>query len=313
MHAREHMYWSFVMYSIVMYIYTSIIGVRDLDWGWHAILLVLLVISVVLNDLSNVIYSRLKKINANRSTGEDGKKVKKQKATRKERLTSISLRLSSYSFLFLVTAFTSYVAMPITDTSIIIVVGYMTALCGAWVPDFDTMLADISFHRHPLTHSAMFYTPVALWAILVCPVQFTWVLIAIVAFLIGGASHMLCDQFKSGETLDDAFFGFFTFKTSPGNIREIRSDRERHWLFIQLGFFVFWILISWFRVNLSSFMTYVPVWDGTTVTMSTVPTILISIAGAYYGFMLMLFLAWPEKKKKKTSTKKKKEIVQSKL
>ncbi len=288
MNKREHFFWSLTFYSLSIFLYSVILDFRDLSTRWYIILFIIVLFSILFNDWANFLISRMKSINKKR-----GENVNKIKLTDDDKRRILKLRISAYTLLFFTVVFTGVASMPMTDSSISLIVGYMTAISGGSFPDLDTIPHDTKYHRNPFTHSGMFVVPIGLISTLILPVIFLKVLtIPILAYMIGVTSHLVCDNFNSNGTLSDAFVGLLTIKGAPGDIRGIRTNRERQWLLYHYAFLIFFILLGFMRMDLRGFMDYDPIWNGSTIILSPIPIIIFIITGMYLLVGYLLYRAW---------------------
>lgn len=269
MEGREHLFWALMFYSLSIFTCTVALDFRDLNWKWYVVLLVLLFCSIALNEGGNFVKSHNKKLNKNR-----GKDVPEIKMSREDRLLMNCSWALSYLFLLFTMAFTGIASMPMAGSSLFLVFGYIMAIGGGMMPDFDTMI--LHRHRNPVTHSGLFPVSIGCLVLLICPVAFLDLCILSAGFLLGYGSHLICDNINSGSTFADAITGLITSKSSPGNIINIMSCRERQWLAAGWIPAMVLVVLTFLRSGEIWFMDYIPIWDGTSFIMSPIPWIVVS-------------------------------------
>lgn len=291
MQGREHFFWSLSAYSVSIFAFTVVTGARDLNWKWYLILFMLLFVSMVLNELGNWIKSHNKKLNKNR-----GKGVDKIPITRLQRNEKMLLHLWAYFILLVTMIYTGIVSMPASGgSSLFLLIGYMTAVFGGEFPDKDFYLFRAGGHRNPVTHSGMIFMSIGVIAILVCPIEFLPLMFPVSSLLLGSATHLICDQFKSNQMLSDAFAGIVKFKSSPGDIRGIKSDKERQWLAYHSVWLLSFSVIALLRIGRYWFMDYMPIWNGTNILMSPVPWMMVASLLVYYVVSMIMIATWRKK------------------
>ncbi|MHA1681806.1 MAG: hypothetical protein ACTSUE_12420 [Promethearchaeota archaeon] len=285
MNGKEHMYWSLASYSVIMFIYSTVMDFKDLKWIWYVVMIFLVVCSILLNDYANYIYSSIKRIN------KDLEGEIRVELSKKERKKMNTTKMVSYGLLFLTMTYAGIVAMPASGSSLFILLGYMTAYFGGVFPDFDSSIS-VTYHRHPSIHSGIFPLVIGMLAIFICPVASFSLMIPYAGFLIGVTSHLIADNLKSNATLADVFVGLANEKGAPGDIRQIREDRERAWLFLHYAFLIVTILLMFMRKDGVAFMNFPDVWTSGVVNITLVPGILLGFTGIYYLVTIIAFQCW---------------------
>jgi succinate dehydrogenase/fumarate reductase cytochrome b subunit len=306
MNGREHLYWALMSFSISIFAFTIIFNYRDVGLIIYVALLVFIIISAILNEIANFIVSRVKKINRARNKEEGGKEIKIEPGESKN---VNYLRAASYLFLGFLIILVIYVAIPASDIPAFIIAGYGGAFWGAFLPDLDKTIVDIRYHRNPVTHSGMIVFAIGIYALLAIPDEYISLMLFFIGLVMGTAAHVFCDNIESEGTLADVFTGF-KWKECPGDIRMIREEYERSWLFFHGISLVILIVLMFFKFNLEPFMAYPVIWDGTSFVTTPVSDAILGFAIVYYVASFAMFIGWSSwitmigKKKKPAKGKK---------
>ncbi len=320
MHGREHMYWALMAFSIFVFAFAVQQGYYDPGgFTWFA-WVVTIAASVVCNELSNVIASRLKKEKELEKKKSTDDKHDKNDASIKNMRSGMNLlgtifRIVTYAILGLFIIVCTYVGMNGADHVYFIIFAYMTAAFGAIFPDLidSTIPNDMRFHRDPWAHSTVIASAVALGCLITVRYEFVSLNLFSIAFLLGNAAHLLCDNFESGGTLSDAFTSPMHWMECPGDIRHIEERYERAWLNTQAAFAFILLSFIAYRYGMTSefdgFMASIAIYDPATqsFTFSTIAIAVISIVATCYAITFILYHAW-KKKPKGTSGLSKKSV-----
>ena len=259
---------------------------RDLNWKWYLVLLILLILTMAFNEAGNFINSSNKKLNKNR-----GKDVPEIKMNDRERLFMHLFWAVAYLFLLFTMAFTGVVSMPMSSTtSLFLVFGYIMAVAGGMMPDFDTPI--LHRHRNPITHSGLFPVSIGALVLLVCPTTVLDICILSAGFLLGYGSHLICDNINSGSTFSDAISGLIAMKSSPGNVIGIKSDRERQWLGIGWIPVMILVVLTFMRLGEFGFMDYPPIWNGGSFIMAPTSWLVVIFWIGHVIVTLACYVRW---------------------
>ncbi|MFX0099274.1 MAG: hypothetical protein ACFFCS_06795 [Candidatus Hodarchaeota archaeon] len=288
MKGREHLIWALMAYSLAIFFYSVVLDFRNLKWIWYLLFIIQLFLSIVFNDYANLINTRNEIQNKNRKKGSP-----RIKLTDKEKWMIDFCRIMTYILLVLTMTFTGVFSMPMADTSLTLMLGYMTAFFGGAFPDFDSFI-NIKFHRDPFTHSGILAVSVCVTALLICPYSYISVLIPFIGFLLGVTSHLVADNLKSDATLADALFGLFKEKGAPGDIRKIVENRERHWLGYHYISCLFLAILMLMRIAAAGIMNWKSLPEKT--LNSPGGLFLLGFWGLYLILSGIFYLAWKKKK-----------------
>jgi Flp pilus assembly protein TadB len=310
-------------FSMSLFAYTVIFQYRMIGLASYSILLVLIILSIACLDLSNSIVakeernarSRAKEekektveqqspaVNADGSQGTQPSKVNTHGASKvtlssKNELLLARLRIGSYIFLFLIVAFTSYIAVPAVQDPSDLVIAYILAFLCARMPDLDKDITDgdMRFHRNPVSHSAIYGLVTGYVAILLIAtdVMSTAKIIFFIAIVIGVASHLIVDNIESEMPISDAVRAIVHRAKCPGDIRHIRSKRQHEWLWLNAITLIIMAVLLYGRYEMYASILGMQSYNNYTYAFifTTNAWILTGIVGACYIAILIAAAVW---------------------
>ena len=301
MNGREHIFWAIMGFSVFIFAFSVEQGYYDPgNFTWFA-LITTIVASMALNETTNVVAL---KNGPNKSSDPSAKAVRSG-----ANLLETVLRIVTYVCLGLVVVVSTFVGAKGADDPFYIVWAYFVTAFGGLFPDFldSTIPGDMRVHRDPLAHSTVLASAASGTCLLFVEYDNVSLNIFAIAFLLGNAIHLLCDNIESKSTLAAAFKDPLHWKECPGDIRKIGEVHERSWLNSQVIMaFVLFAFIS-LRYGMTSaddgVMSGIVIFDKSTgaFTWMTINLTVIAILGCCYIFTFVSFIVWSrgdEKQKK---------------
>lgn len=315
MDGREHLFWGVLIYSLTLFGYSIVFGYVTASI-YVFLMLVLLVVAAISFDVAanNIVQSSKAKKHE-----EKVEKIKDEAMTPEERKKMLSRQMCSYLFLGLVAVLCAYVSSPLSDNPIFVIGGFIGAAFGSWLPDMDKIVADISKHRNPVSHSSLLLLALACYSTIMLPDVWVSAMLFFLGVMIGNTAHLVCDNFLEQGTVKDFFHAFHSWKECPGDIRHVRKEWNRAWLLLNAGLMVAMIFFMLARFDYIDFpwsenLVVVSVVYGQTIEpgysvawsyVMTAPALFVVILTlVFYGTVFVAFGAWCDEKGKKKENDK---------
>ncbi|MFX0073278.1 MAG: hypothetical protein ACFFAO_19535 [Candidatus Hermodarchaeota archaeon] len=293
MKGYAHYIWSASSYVVVMLIITLILFPK----GEFLLLVLGFIFTICAIALQTRSSKKERGYKAIKGKDENIKKLKK-----KMRIRYLAIRETSLILLLialgLLTAIHSVLAVnrQINFDEALIITGFLLSYVGSVLPDSDLMLG-VENHRNKYTHSAIMPSVAVIISIFFTHEDLLAVNTLLFGFTIGVMMHLFCDVVPDGSNVREAIVSFIKWDKSPGDIREIKENKEQLYLIVNgliLGVFsTLLVLRSCFYI-----LVFPPIVNNGVVSINLISIILFVFSMILFIIPFIMIRLYRSKKKK---------------